>query len=71
MISRLGVGERVKHIDVQFMFAQGVVRDGIVEILPVPSADNEADVATKYVSGPVLQHLLARVRVRVAQLEVA
>ena len=68
MISRLGVGKRVKHMDVQFMFAQGVIRDGIVEILPVASAENEADVATKYVGVSTLNHLLAKMAVRVVQL---
>ena len=37
MVSRLGVGKRVKHTNTQFMFAQGVIRDGTVKIGPVRS----------------------------------
>ena len=58
MISRLGVGKRVKHIDTQFMFAQGVIRDGIAKIGPAPGEWNVSDIRTKYVTRPTLDRLL-------------
>ena len=68
MISRLGVGKKVKHIDTQFMFAQGVSRDGTVQVVPVPGLENVAGIGTKYVTKAVLDKLLRLLRMVLAAM---
>ena len=65
MIARLGVGKRAKHIDTQFMFAQHLIRDGLVQVVAVPGAENVADIGTKYVTAAVLAKLLSQLNVRI------
>ena len=58
MVSRLGVGKKAKHIDTQYLFCQGLVRDKIIEIKAIAGVDNVADLGTKYVDAQTLQRLL-------------
>ena len=41
---------RTKHIDVKYHFIREHVVDGVVEIVFVPSAENDSDIFTKNVS---------------------
>eukprot|EP00971_Amphidinium_carterae_P348914 6490741-Amphidinium_carterae.1 len=68
MISRLGVGKKAKHIDVQYLFAQQYVRDKVVEVRGCRGVDNISDLCTKHVARPVLQKLLGLLPVRLLTL---
>eukprot|EP00971_Amphidinium_carterae_P158541 3143108-Amphidinium_carterae.2 len=68
MISKLGVGKRAKHIDTQFLFVQTVIQDKTVLVECCRGTENPEDLATKYASLPLLQHLMAKLPVRVLML---
>eukprot|EP00971_Amphidinium_carterae_P137637 2727858-Amphidinium_carterae.1 len=68
MISRLGVGKKAKHIDVQYLFAQQYVREKVVEVKGCRGVDNVSDLCTKHVTRPVLQKLLGLLPVRLLTL---
>ena len=53
IVSRMGPGKRSKHIDLKFLFLQELILDGQVIIQKIPTADNQADLMTKYLTGDV------------------
>ena len=56
LTDRLGARQRTKHIDTRYFWTQERVQDGDLSIKKVLPAQNCADVGTKPVSAPVLQH---------------
>jgi len=50
MCNRLGVGKRAKHLDIQILWVQQLVRAGILIITKVGTLDNLADPLTKHMS---------------------
>ena len=51
IVSRMGPGKRSKHIDLKFLFLQELILDGQVIIQKIGTADNQADLMTKYLNG--------------------
>ena len=45
--SRLGCGKRMKHLDVQELWVQQVVKSGRIKIIKISTVDNVADFLTK------------------------
>ena len=56
---RMGTSKLTKHIALRFLYVQDLVQAGVLSIKKVATADNPADVMTKYVSTQVLGHHLA------------
>ena len=54
---------RSKHIDVHFHFVCDYIADGRIRLEYCPTKDNEADLLTKPLPRPTLDHLLQRVGV--------
>ena len=60
---RRGLG-RVRHLDVEDLWIQGLVRDGTIELVKVPGAENPADILTKYVAADLLNKMLGKIGMR-------
>lgn len=57
---RLGLG-RMKHIHIKYLLLQQLVRDKVLRIEKIPTADNPADIGTKYLEKTVFaKHRLNR-----------
>jgi len=54
---RRGPGRRAKHLEVQTMWVQQLVKQGIIKVVKVATEDNEADPLTKYVPRGILEKL--------------
>ena len=50
MCQRLGVGKRVKHLDIQILWVQQLVKAGLLTVVKVSTAMNFADPLTKHMS---------------------
>ena len=61
--SRRGAG-KIKHIHTQTLWIQRAVADQVLVLRKVKGTQNVADAGTKYLSGPVLAGLLARMNVK-------
>ena len=48
---------RTKHVGVHFYFSREQVELGTIRLIYVPAADNHADILTKPVNRPTLEHL--------------
>ena len=46
-LSRLGCGKRIKHIDVQDLWIQQIVKTGRIKVVKISTHDNVADFLTK------------------------
>ena len=46
-LSRLGCGKRMKHIDVQELWIQQIVKTGRIKVVKISTHDNVADFLTK------------------------
>jgi chemotaxis response regulator CheB len=53
--------QRSKHIDIKYFVARDRVRDGIIEIVYLPSEEMPADVLTKGVDSSTLELLLPKI----------
>jgi hypothetical protein len=51
MAENVSVSQRTKHIDVRYRFVQEFVMDGFLKIIFVRTADNDADIFTKNLTG--------------------
>jgi hypothetical protein len=51
LANNLTTGDRTKHIDVRHHFVREIVEEGVVKIIFVKTAENDADLWTKNVSG--------------------
>ena len=51
MAENVAVSQRTKHIDVRYRFVQEFVMDGFLKIIFVRTAENDADIFTKNLSG--------------------
>jgi hypothetical protein len=58
LTSRIGHG-KTKHIHRNFLWIQQRVREGLITIFKVGTADNPSDLGTKHLSQQVMQHLLS------------
>ena len=57
-MARQGVPKRAKHIELKFMFIQGLIQGGVVSLHKIPTKDSPADILTKYVTAEVLRWLI-------------
>ena len=64
MASRLGVGRRSKHLETKSLFAQHLIKDGLVVLEPVHTKVNTADIGTKYLDAPTMRRLIGLLGVR-------
>ena len=56
-MQRLGPGCRAKHLEVQTLWVQQLVKIGVVSLNKVDTLENVADVLTKHVPRAVLDKL--------------
>ena len=69
MASRLGVGRRSKHLETKSLFAQHVIKDGLVMLEAVHTKVNTADIGTKYLDAPTMRKLIGMLGVRLLTLD--
>ena len=69
MASRLGVGRRSKHLETKSLFAQHLIKDGLVVLEPVHTKLNTADIGTKYLDAPTMRRLIGLLGVRLLTLD--
>ena len=55
---------RTKHIDIRHHFVRDVTEKGLLTITYCPTSDNAADIFTKPLAGPKLEHLMGLVGLR-------
>lgn len=51
------LNDATKHIDISYHSTRELVEDGFLTLAHVPSSNNLADICTKGVPGPRLEHL--------------
>ena len=51
------LSDATKHIDIAYHFTRERVKDGTLTLLHIPSAENLADICTKGLPSPRLNHL--------------
>ncbi len=61
LATRMGVGRRTKHIQLRYLFLQELVSSKEILLRKVPTADNLADLFTKYLPDRTLKELRTRV----------
>ncbi len=64
-VRRLGPGKRLRHVETEYFFLQALVREGIIKVTKVKGEDNVADLGTKHLAWPRMQHLLRMLSVRI------
>ena len=52
--------QRTKHISVRYHFIRDLIQDRTIQLLPIPSAENIADIFTKPLDKRVFQYLRAK-----------
>ena len=67
--SRLGVGRRSKHLETKSLFAQHLIKDGLVVLEPLHTKVNTVDIGTKYVDAPTMRRLIGLLGVRLLTLD--
>ena len=55
------LNDATKHIDTAYHFTRERVSDGTLTLLHIPSVDNMADICTKGLPGPRLNHLCTNI----------
>ena len=55
LANNLTTGDRTKHIDVRHHFVREIVEEGVVKIVFIRTADNDADLWTKNVTGELFE----------------
>ena len=68
MASRLGVSRRSKHLETKSLFAQHLIKDGLVVLEPVHTKVNTADIGTKYLD-TTMRKLVGLLGVRLLTLD--
>lgn len=56
--ARLGAGKRMRHLEMQQFFLQGLIKDGQVVVNKVKGTEQIADIGTKHLTWPVLSKML-------------
>ena len=69
MASRPGVGRRSKHFETKSLFAQHLIKDGLVVLEPVHTKLNTADIGTKCFDAPTMRKLIGLLGVRLLTLD--
>ena len=69
MASRLGVGRRSKHLETKSLFAQHLIKDGLVMLEAVHTKVDTADNVTKYLGTPTMRMLIGMLGVRLLTLD--
>ena len=69
MASRLGVGRRSKNLETKSLFAQHLIKDGLVVLEPVHTKVNTADIGTKYLDAPTMRKLIGLLGVQLLMLD--
>ena len=69
MASRLRVGRRSKHLETESLFAQHLIKDGLVVLESVHTKVNTADIGTKYLDAPTMKNLIGLLGVRLLTLD--
>jgi len=64
-VSKNGIkGERTKHVDIKYCFITEVVERGDVTLKWVPTTEQQADIFTKALAGPVFVHFRKQLMTR-------
>lgn len=63
-VGRLGAGKKMRHLQVQEFYLQGLVKQGLISVKKVKGTEQVADLGTKYLSWPVMQKLLGMLDVK-------
>ena len=64
-VSKNGVkGERTKHVDIKYHFVTETLESGAVTLEWIPTAEQQADIFTKALHGPVFEHLRSKLMTR-------
>ncbi len=63
-VRRLGVGKRMKHLEIQHLWIQQLIRNGLVRVGKVSTRVNVADILTKHVSREWLDEVCRRCHIR-------
>ena len=66
IVQRRGLG-KLRHIQVQFLWIQGAVRDQLLKVRKIPGAENPADLLTKHVPAEVRDRHLQRLCVEYSE----
>ena len=69
MASRLGVGRQSKHLETKSLFAQHLIKDGLVMLETVHMKVNTADISTKYLDAPTMRRLVGLLGARLLTLD--
>ena len=64
VFNRLGAGKRMKHIEIQNLWVQQLVRNGLVRLVKVSTHENPADILTKHVNRSWLDYVLMMCHIR-------
>ena len=59
MLGRLGPGRRAKHLQVQTLWIQQLVKEELITIYKIDTHENSADALTKHVPRGILDHCMA------------
>ena len=69
MASSLGVGRRSMHLETKSLFAQHLIKDGLVVLEPVHTKVKTADIGMKYLDAPTMRRLIGLLGVRLLTLD--
>ena len=59
-VSEKGPSGRAKHIDIHMHFIRDFVKDGTIDVVYVPTEDNDADMLTKPLGRVAMQSIMKR-----------
>ena len=59
-VEKLGCGRKMKHIAVQNLYLQGLVRQKIINVEKIKGTEHPPDVGTKYLAKPTMQQHLTK-----------
>ena len=59
---RRGLG-RIRHLDVEDLWVQDCLRQGLVELVRIAGAENPADALANHVDRAVLEHMMSNINV--------
>ena len=67
--SRLGVGRRSNHLETKSLFAQHIIKNGLVMLETVHTKVYIADIGTKQLDAPTMRKLIGLLGVRLLTLD--
>ena len=64
MLGRLGVGKRAKHIEIQTLWGQQLLRSGVIRLQKISTHGNASDVMTEYANKVLMDKMLRQLNFR-------